>query len=473
MERAVVETTPSRAAGPSPGPYASVAARYGVALLLVVIAHAVVAATFTFIGPAMTSLFLAAVVIASLYGGRGPGLLATLLASLDLAYTFARPYNSLAVAFDDFVWLVAFMALALLTSSLQSRRVRAEELLRAAHHDLERQVIERTAELVSSQEQFKLLVNGVVDQAVFMLDQAYRVVSWNEGAERLLAYTAGEVIGRPVAKLLPPFGDGLLMKEPHSTQDQGWITRKDGSRLWAEIRTTPLQDAAGRPKGYAVSLRDITRERSLEQEIVEISDRERQRIGHDLHDGLGQELTGIAMLSTALAEQIAAGEQANSHDAEKIADLVHESIRHTRELARALCPADLEDEGLAPALRQLSERVSGLPKVTCSFKAPEDVEVDVVTASHLYRIAQEAINNAIRHGGATRIDLSLTATASRLVLTVLDNGRGFDPAGCPRGMGLRLMEYRAKAMRGSIRIGPGAKGGTIVECLTEPPVVSG
>src|SRR5438067_4499588 len=120
--------------------------RHVTAVGLVAAAHAVVASTSGLIGPAISSVFLGAVLIASLYGGRGPGLLATALAALDLAYAFARPYNSFSVVFDDLLWVGVFLGVALLTSSLQARRRRAEESLRAAHANLERRVRERTAE---------------------------------------------------------------------------------------------------------------------------------------------------------------------------------------------------------------------------------------------------------------------------------------------------------------------------------------
>ena len=432
--------------------------RYGAAVLLVAVAHLIVASAPTLIGPAMTSVFLAAVIISALYGGRGPGLVATLLAALDLDYTFTPPYHSFALVFDDILWLVVFTAVALLTSSLQARRLRAEDSLRAAHRGLETQVRERTAQLQQSQEQLALLVNGVPSQAVFGLDTQGKVASWNAGAERLLGYTAEEILGKHLSALLPDFG-------VHSRfEDQCWVTRKDGSRFWSAVLLTRVQDANEVPRGFGVSIRDVTDRKTLEQEVVEISDREQQRIGHDLHDGLGQELSGIAMLATALAEQLEPASPAAAEDAEQVADLVHEAIKHTRDLARGLCPLDLEGEGLAFSLRNLAQRVSRLPGITCTFDGPTAVRTDVLTASHLYRIAQEAIHNAIRHGKARHIAIQLSDSSGQLTLTVSDDGIGMPQNGFESGMGLRLIGYRARAIRGRIQISGGPQGGTMVQC---------
>ena len=119
-----------------------------------------------------------------------------------------------------------------------------------------------------------------------------------------------------------------------------------------------------------MTIRDLTDRRTLEREILDISERERLRIGYDLHDGLGQELSGTAMLSVALAQRLANVDSAPSAtaaaaDAEQIADLIHESIQHTRELARGLCPLDMDEEGLPAAIRQLAERVARLPGIRC------------------------------------------------------------------------------------------------------------
>ncbi|MGH7995837.1 MAG: ATP-binding protein [Opitutaceae bacterium] len=213
--------------------------------------------------------------------------------------------------------------------------------------------------------------------------------------------------------------------------------------------------------------RTLAERRVLEKELLTISDEEKRRIGADLHDGLGQYLTGIACLVTALRDRLKAEGSGEVEKATHIAGLVNASLERTRLLARGLCPVQVEQSGLYAALQDLAFQAERLHGVHCRFRngglhlafEPDD-------ALHVYRIAQEAVHNAIRHGGADRIVVRLeTAEAPRLV--VEDNGCGFDPLqqAHHRGLGLHLMRQRASLLGGAFEIGPVADGtGTRVEC---------
>jgi PAS domain S-box-containing protein len=446
------------------------------AVLLTLLGHIVISQTWHTISSAPYTVYLAIVIASALYGGLGPGVLATLLCSADLDFNFMLPYGSFAVDFDDFLYLSAFFSICCLISFLQGRRQRAEASLRAAHEDLEQRVIERTAELERSREQFSLLVNGVHDQAFFMLDAAGNIASWNSGAEKLLGFCENQIIGRPLTDIWPDSsrvqplpGSSNSPEHDDRYEYNDWIVRKDGSRFWGCVFFTQIQDDFGRPRGRAVAVRDITERKSLERDILEISEREHIRIGHDLHDGLGQELTGAAMLSTALAERLAANTLSGAQDAENIADLIHESIRHTRDLARGLCPLDLEDDGLPAALRQLTDRLARLPWLKCIFESPHHVNVDAAISAHLYRIAQEAITNAVRHGKPTQLIVRLTKSPNRLTLLVADDGVGIPTPQFSQGMGLRLMHYRAKMIHAQLDLQRAQPRGTIVSCTVELP----
>ena len=436
---------------------------YALGGALVACTHLAIARFGDFLGPAGYMIFIAAVFVTAFVGGYGPSLLVTALSALDLAYFYLPPYRSFRVDFEGFIFLCAFLIVALLTSTLQTRRKQAEESLREARDELEARVRERTAELARSQAQLSVLVNGVADQAFFTLDREGVITSWNAGAERLLRYDAADIVGHPVSQVLP----SVVIGRPAASEEQDWAVRRDGTRLWATLVLTPMTA----PPGYAVALRDITERRSLERDILEISEREQERIGRDLHDGLGQELTGIAMLSTALAERVG---HDRSADAEQVAELVHESIRHTRELARGLCPVNLEDDGLAAALELLCQRIDRLPDVHCRFvqsgdpsDAADAAAPGETVATHLYRIAQEATTNAIRHGRARHIDVCLTSAGQTLSLSVTDDGVGIAAGNGPGGMGIRLMQYRAKMCRGSLNILARQDGGTVVECVLQ------
>ncbi|HEX4125384.1 MAG TPA: ATP-binding protein [Tepidisphaeraceae bacterium] len=453
---------------------------YLLAILLALAAHLTITVAWHAIDYASFAVCVAAVTAAALFGGTGPGLLATVLLSLDLDYTFLPPYHSLVLTTQNLMRLTAFCAAAVSITWLQGRRHKAEESLRSARDELEGRVARRTAELFRSREQFRLLVDGFLDQAFFMLDGAGNVAGWNNGAQRLLGYAEAHIVGRPLTAIWPDADRRDTAVDPSRATDSAsryehheWIVRKDGSRFWGSIFLAHVDLDPANPigrGGQAVTIRDLTERRTLEREILDISERERVRIGHDLHDGLGQELSGTALLSTALAQRLADADSARSTaeaaaDAEQIADLIHESIRHTRELARGLCPLDMDEEGLPSSLRQLADRVARLPGIHCECQLPLRVGVESAVALHLHRITQEAINNAVRHGKASLINVRLVEENEQVTLIVADNGVGIPeamPAG--NGLGLRLMRYRAKMIGGSVQISCNSPTGTIVTC---------
>lgn len=207
--------------------------------------------------------------------------------------------------------------------------------------------------------------------------------------------------------------------------------------------------------------------RELEQRILEISEEERRRIGHDLHDGLGQHLTGIALLTQALKQRLSSLHLPESQDAARVAELVNESIGWTRDLARGLSPIVLDSGGLAPALEELASSASSHLGIACTCHCNStEVPLDDETSLHLYRIAQEAINNSVKHGKAKSVAIELTAEDGQITLTVIDNGVGLsEKTRANPGIGLQIMEYRAR-MIGAVlslsRVTP--SGGTVVSC---------
>ncbi|HMB95191.1 MAG TPA: sensor histidine kinase [Tepidisphaeraceae bacterium] len=210
--------------------------------------------------------------------------------------------------------------------------------------------------------------------------------------------------------------------------------------------------------------------RILEQKILDISDAERRRIGQDLHDGLGQHLTGVAFLSKALQQRLASRALPEAADANKIVMLVSESIGQTRALAKGLSPIGLEEGGLSVALSQLAASTSSVFGIECSCQFNDGIEVmDFASGTHLYRIAQEAINNAIRHGKATQIEIALESYDHQLRLTVQDNGSGIMPRIDHGGMGLQIMGFRARMIGGSLQV-ERQNIGTAVTCSVPLPM---
>lgn len=207
--------------------------------------------------------------------------------------------------------------------------------------------------------------------------------------------------------------------------------------------------------------------RNLQKELLEITDSEQRRIGHDLHDGLGQHLTGIAFMSKLMEQRLTAKKIAESEEARKIAGLVNNAIGWTRDLARGLAPVDLDqEEGLASAIKRLGETTTEMFGVPCSYQSTGSVHVkDPSAAIHLYRIAQEAINNAVKHGHPQNIVLSLIGHEGNVRVTIEDDGKGFEPEYVKSGgMGLRIMRYRAKMLSGTLEVKRRIGGGTTVTC---------
>jgi signal transduction histidine kinase len=205
----------------------------------------------------------------------------------------------------------------------------------------------------------------------------------------------------------------------------------------------------------------------LEKQIIEVSEYEQQRIGRDLHDGLCQFLAAIGCLATSLKidlEEKKLGQLAAS--AAEIEKLLGESVKQARDLSHGLVPVQLDEAGLPAALSELAVSTSRLLPVQCTFETAGRTGVNPNSkAAHLYRIAQEAIHNASKHGKAHKIDIRLSANESATSLSIADDGIGFSKNGnAMDGVGISIMRYRANIMDGEFAIETGASGGTIVSC---------
>jgi signal transduction histidine kinase len=206
--------------------------------------------------------------------------------------------------------------------------------------------------------------------------------------------------------------------------------------------------------------------RELEKRILEISDAEQRRIGHDLHDGLGQQLTGMALMARRLQKHLSASGSAEADDAATLSELTKTAVEFAHDLCRSLEPAALESDGLPEALRELAANAENIFKIECSFEQSGPVNaIDLASSVHLYRIAQEAISNAVRHGEAKNIQIQLQSAENELTVRVIDDGLGISSTKkSADGMGLRIMQYRAKMIGASIDVRDRPGGGTVVTC---------
>jgi signal transduction histidine kinase len=206
--------------------------------------------------------------------------------------------------------------------------------------------------------------------------------------------------------------------------------------------------------------------KQLEQQILEIGERERRRIGQDLHDGLGQHLAGIELMMEALEQKVRALSKPEGTQIGKIAEHLREAIRQSKALARGLSPVELQANGLMSALEELASNVSAMFRVRCSFRCPSPVLISENTAAtHLFRIAQEATSNAIKHGQAHQIKIELLRHGTHVMLNIHDDGKGFDPkVPHQNGLGLSSMSYRAELIGGILTVEPGKHTGMLVTC---------
>lgn len=244
------------------------------------------------------------------------------------------------------------------------------------------------------------------------------------------------------------------------------LLTRDGQRRHVLVDANALWEN-GRFVHARWFIRDISRRKQLERELLELSESERRGFAQELHDGLGQQLGGVAYLCNVLREKLAERGAPEAGDAARIFGLVREAIENTRGIARGLSPIRSEPDGLVHALRELAAQTAKLFPVRCRFTCRPPVLVgNASLAAHFYRIAQEAVNNALKHAAPRRINLRLHAARGKVTLAVTDDGKGIGPLSPTReGLGLHIMQYRAGLVHGALAVQPRRGGGTEVICV--------
>jgi signal transduction histidine kinase len=372
-------------------------------------------------------------------------------------------------------------------------RTEAQAKLKLLNETLEERVAERSAaaeerarDLARSEaalrQQTSILqsiLNSMGD-GVIVADAHGKILLFNPAAERLVHAGLGTVkTGNTSDRFKTYMSDPLtaypsnqhpLIRAMHGEVIDGaeiFLRQSDSAEgIWLTATGRPLVDERGQIQGGVVVYTDISARKQMEKQVSEISDREQRRIGQDLHDSLCQHLVSIGFAAELLRDKLERYSLPEATQAETIAEMVNAGISQARQLARGLYPVRLEIDGLASALEELAASVHARHTVSCHFSCEERVLIyDEVAGNNLFRIAQEAVNNALKHSHCTNISIGLGAVEEEVILTVKDDGIGFPPAlNASAGMGLNIMNYRAKMIGASLDVRRGAGGGTIVLC---------
>jgi PAS domain S-box-containing protein len=298
------------------------------------------------------------------------------------------------------------------------------------------------------------------------------ITTWNPGAEKLFGYWSAEAVGQPMLMLFPPERvreeADILARIARGESVDHYETvrvRKDGKRIEVSVTISPLRDSQGRIIGASKIARDISERRELELAVAVAAEQERARIARELHDGLGQQLGGLRFLMDGLYRDLQAAYSPQAETAGQLAREIAVALTQARTLAHELYAIPPSPDGLLQALENLAERIAGERGVACEFAAETVVLIHNPTvASHLYRIAQEAVHNALKHSRATRIDLTLVQLDDHVELRVMDNGIGLPVGIGSRGMGLHTMEQRARLIGGQLSVRSQPQSGVTVIC---------
>jgi PAS domain S-box-containing protein len=355
--------------------------------------------------------------------------------------------------------------------SIQYRRVNGGGCVVFLRDITEHKVAEK--ELRESERKYHYLVD-TLREGIWLIDKDAITTFVNPKMAEMLGYGVGDMIGKSLFHFMDERGVAIAgrnveRRKPGIIEEHEFeFIRKDENRIYTLLATTPIMDENGNYGGALAGVTDITERKRLENEILQIADWEKTRIGRDLHDTLGQQLAGLAYLSQMLAQNWRTQSEADTdkHTAQVVME-TRRAVELVREVARGLTPVAPGRNGLVEALRGMAERTQAIHGVTCVLQ-PTDAEVtvsDPQAATHLNLIAQEAVTNALRHGRARHIVIGLAVDENQGELRIQNNGVDM-PVDRPdgSGMGLRIMQYRADLIGGTLAIERAEGGGTRVVC---------
>ncbi|HOJ13423.1 MAG TPA: PAS domain S-box protein [Deltaproteobacteria bacterium] len=353
------------------------------------------------------------------------------------------------------------------------RRLEAElASLRSEVRRLEEQArryLRIEAELIQSENFYRTLFENS-GTATILIEEDTTVSMLNSDFANFTGYSRDEVLGKSwthyvaeddIPRLLEYHRLRRIDPRAAPRNYEFKIRNKDGGLLHIYMTISMVPGT----KQSIASMVDITALKKLEREVLDIGERERLKIGYALHDDLGQHLIGIEFMTKVLTNRLAAVSPEDASYASEINALVKEAIAKTRMLARGLCPVDLTSLGLESALEELARSTSNIFSISCTFSCPRHVPIrDNTLSTHLYYIAKEAVHNAIEHGQASKVAIELLNSSGTVSLSVLDNGMGMTDPRQADGMGIKIMNHRARMIGATLTIESEPSGGTLVTC---------
>ena len=339
--------------------------------------------------------------------------------------------------------------------------------------------LKRSLQEAEAARDFANAIVETVREPLVVLNQRLRVQASNRAFHRLFHVTKEETEGKFIYDLggkqwniasLRELLEDILPRNLHFTDfEVDHVFPKIGRRIML-LNARRLQRDREDTHMILLAIEDVTERKRLEKAVLDISETEQQRIGRDLHDGLGQHLTGIGFMSESLEDRLAANALPEAAAlAAKVTSRIKEAVTQTRDLAKGLFPVELKTHGIVPALQKLALNTERLFQITCDCKGEMSLQIRNESVSrHLYRIAQEAVFNAVKHSQGKHIHIHLTGEGDRVTLTIKDDGVGINRRKVDDAdMGLHIMRYRASVIGGKLDIRRGPHGGTIVTCVVE------
>ncbi|HVN70940.1 MAG TPA: PAS domain S-box protein, partial [Desulfomonilia bacterium] len=328
--------------------------------------------------------------------------------------------------------------------------------------------VEMEKALQDSEKLFRQLVE-TMNEGLGIQDKKGIITYINEKGCKILQLPREQIIGRPSKEFiserdLEVWMQNIQNRDAADSYEVTWRSQ-DGSPIYTLVSPRAMYDSQGRFIGGFGVITDITALKQLEKEVLDISERERQKIGYELHDDLGQHLIGIDVMTKVLGNKLELVSPEDARYVSEINQLVKEAIEKTRRLARGLCPVHLTSLGLESSLEELAASTSSIFSISCTLHCPRHIPIrDNTLATHLYYIAKESIHNAIEHGHSSKIWVELLNNSGNISLSILDNGVGIKDTSKAVGIGLRILNYRARMIGASLRIESDPGGGTLVTC---------